>query len=239
MGDLAKGQWRSDLWYIGRPIEEAPKWGRVTQKPGRLYLHVFDWPVDGKLLLPISNKVTNAYLLMRRAERSRPRHAITAWRSVYRRLAIDPMASVIVAKVEGDVQPLDAVAVSQTPDGTIQLSVVDAEIVGSDAKLYGSPEQNLGYWTNSDDYVQWRAKVVKPGDFAVTIKYACEPGSAGSEYKLVIGEKSIRGKISATGGWDDYKLAELGPIRIDQPGTVTITVKPTKKPGLAVMNLHR
>ncbi len=28
------------------------KWGRLTAKPGRLYLHVFDWPADGKLVLP-------------------------------------------------------------------------------------------------------------------------------------------------------------------------------------------
>lgn len=27
-------------------------WGRLTAKPGRLYLHVFDWPADAKLVLP-------------------------------------------------------------------------------------------------------------------------------------------------------------------------------------------
>jgi len=27
-------------------------WGRITAKPGRLYLHVFDWPQDGKLMVP-------------------------------------------------------------------------------------------------------------------------------------------------------------------------------------------
>ncbi len=27
-------------------------WGRITAKPGRLYLHVFDWPADGKLVIP-------------------------------------------------------------------------------------------------------------------------------------------------------------------------------------------
>jgi alpha-L-fucosidase len=39
-------------------------WGRCTQKPGRLYLHVFDWPKDGKLVVPgLKNKVGKAYLL--------------------------------------------------------------------------------------------------------------------------------------------------------------------------------
>jgi len=43
-------------------------WGRCTSKPidggTRLYLHVFDWPVDGKLVVPgIFNKSRQAFLL--------------------------------------------------------------------------------------------------------------------------------------------------------------------------------
>ena len=47
------------------PLPKAPAWGRVTQKPGKLYLHVFDWPKDGKLVVPPlgNKKITAAYLL--------------------------------------------------------------------------------------------------------------------------------------------------------------------------------
>lgn len=39
-------------------------WGRCAAKPGKLYLHVFDWPEDDKLELPcLRNKVEKAYLL--------------------------------------------------------------------------------------------------------------------------------------------------------------------------------
>jgi alpha-L-fucosidase len=38
-------------------------WGRCTQKPGKLFLHVFDWP-RGKLKVPgLNSKVKQAYLL--------------------------------------------------------------------------------------------------------------------------------------------------------------------------------
>jgi alpha-L-fucosidase len=49
------------------PLDAAPPWGRVTQKGKMLYLHVFDWPSDGKLEL---KGVTggNAWLL---ADRNR------------------------------------------------------------------------------------------------------------------------------------------------------------------------
>ena len=38
-------------------------WGRATLKGQKLYLHVFNWPKDGKLVVPFSNKITKAYLL--------------------------------------------------------------------------------------------------------------------------------------------------------------------------------
>ena len=45
-----------------RPASPFPRltWGRCTQKPGRLFLHIFDWPSSGKLELPLKNRVTKA-----------------------------------------------------------------------------------------------------------------------------------------------------------------------------------
>jgi len=37
-------------------------WGRATQKGQTLYLHVFDWPKNGKLSIPLTNKITKAWL---------------------------------------------------------------------------------------------------------------------------------------------------------------------------------
>ncbi len=34
------------------PLAAQPAWGRVTLKGDTLYLHVFDWPADGKLVVP-------------------------------------------------------------------------------------------------------------------------------------------------------------------------------------------
>lgn len=50
-------------------LAQAPAWGRITRKPAgkgqaeRLYLHVFDWPADGVLRLPLAGKVDAAVLL--------------------------------------------------------------------------------------------------------------------------------------------------------------------------------
>jgi len=38
-------------------------WGRSTRKGQTLYLHVFNWPANGVLQVPLKNQVTKAYLL--------------------------------------------------------------------------------------------------------------------------------------------------------------------------------
>jgi alpha-L-fucosidase len=38
-------------------------WGRATRKGQKLYLHVFDYPVNARLGVPMANKITKAYLL--------------------------------------------------------------------------------------------------------------------------------------------------------------------------------
>jgi alpha-L-fucosidase len=49
------------------PFATQPPFGRATSKPGRVYLEVFNWPADGKLLVPAWGKtVKTAYLLANR-----------------------------------------------------------------------------------------------------------------------------------------------------------------------------
>ena len=40
-----------------------PAWGRITQKGSHLYLHVFDWPADGELIVPVSAEAVECRLL--------------------------------------------------------------------------------------------------------------------------------------------------------------------------------
>jgi alpha-L-fucosidase len=46
------------------PLKVQPAWGRVTQKDNTLYLHVFDWPADGNLVVPgLKDQIASASLL--------------------------------------------------------------------------------------------------------------------------------------------------------------------------------
>jgi len=64
----AIGKWLQtngeSIYGTGASCFAALPWGRCTSKPGILYLHVFDWPADGKLIVPLlKNKIEQAYLL--------------------------------------------------------------------------------------------------------------------------------------------------------------------------------
>ena len=69
------GQRRGDLRHVGQPLQTArlgPLHAEAAAKT-RLYLHVFDWPKDGKLNVPAkAETIQKAYLLAEPAKTALP-----------------------------------------------------------------------------------------------------------------------------------------------------------------------
>jgi alpha-L-fucosidase len=103
----AIGQWmnlNSESIYgtTASPLGEVP-WGRCTAKPGKLYLHVFDWPANGKLEVSgIKNKVKKAYLLTDKKQAKLSVTSTGAEKIVISvpSKAADPINTVIVLQIE-------------------------------------------------------------------------------------------------------------------------------------------
>ena len=86
------------------PFKKLPFNGRCTRKPGKLFLHVFDWPADGKLVVPMTSAVTKAYLL---ADPAKPLSVAGGEKGQTITLpaaAPDKIATVIVAEIAGEPQ---------------------------------------------------------------------------------------------------------------------------------------
>jgi alpha-L-fucosidase len=89
----------------------APKWGRVTTKSNQdgatiLYLHVFDWPTDGKISVPgLKNMVRGAQLLATgESLKTAQSENISGVTVEVARAAVDPVDTVIALEIDGPVK---------------------------------------------------------------------------------------------------------------------------------------
>jgi alpha-L-fucosidase len=214
------------------PFGRLP-WGRCTAKPGRLYLHVFNWPKDGMLAVPgIENEITGARLLAGGAElRVRGAEGKTLIELPSR--APDEVDSVVALDVVGEVE-VAAFMVRADKSGAYTCEAADAALHGG--LQYEADKKCVGYWTEADYWASWDLKVARPGRFNVAATYANT--EAGSEFVLGVGERKISGRVRSTGSWTDFVTDTLGELKLDTAGKVTLSIKATKKVGPGVMNLR-
>ena len=243
---IAMGKWlkvNGEAIYgtTAGPYRRYPSWGRDTAKGNTLYLHVYDWPKTGRLTLSgLKNKVLKACLLADPKRRALPVTLDDKGRLVIDLTAQYPREHVTVLTLRLDGKPEVDERIYPRPDGSVLLHAATADTHGKNIRFEKEhiEKGNIGHWTDPKAWVSWEQVVLKPGKYDVALRYACEKGSEGSSFVIAAGDRKIEGKIAEqTGSWDAYKTVRLGQIQIDRQADYTITLKPTAKPGLAVMNL--
>ena len=202
-------------------------WGRCTAKIGKsnttLYLHVWNWPADGRLVVPgLKNKVKSARLL---ATGEKLKTSATDEGVVIQvpATAPDAISSTIVVKISGRPE-VDETVLKQAADGSIALPAVNADLFGGVQYESGSGKDDVGYWTDASDYVSWTFKVNQPGKYAVTAVTAAQ---GTGNYQVSIGDQKISGTAPNTGDYTAFQSTQLaGALELSAPGIVTLTVKP-------------
>jgi len=226
------------------PFKKMSFDGRCTVKGNTMYLQVFAWPEASLKLAGLKTPVTSAKFVDGGAaaqvsrvleENGAPVLAIE------RPAKIDPFATVVALELAGPPEVIEVGSIiSPQADGKFILKAADAEVHGTTAQYEsGGGKDNIGFWTNRNDFVTWTINVKTEGDYAVEITYACDNGSSGSEYTVGVSDTTkVSGKIEATGDWAKFKSESLGKIHLPV-GKQTLTVKATSMPRGAVMNLQR
>jgi hypothetical protein len=127
----------------------------------------------------------------------------------------------------------------QSADGTVALPARTAEILGVQVRYEPAPHKNtLGYWTRVEDQVRWDFTLTRPGTFAVEALQGCGKGQGGSEVEFDFGGQKLRWTVEDTGGFQNFKARLVGSVTFGEVGRHTLTVRPVRKAGAAVMDLR-
>src|SRR5439155_350802 len=128
----------------------------------------------------------------------------------------DKISSTIVLQLKGAPE-VGLMSIIQKRDGSVSLPAREAHLHGT-AFQYESagPLDDIGYWTNPDDWADWDFKVAKPGRFEVSAVIAAP---AGSPFDISVGGQTVHCKGPATGNYITFQTVELGSITIPAAGT--------------------
>lgn len=217
-----------------------PFWGRITTKRGpnntTFYLHVFDWPADGRLQVPLANEVQACYLL---ADSDRSFHITRGDDGMTVQLtgsAPDAICSVVVLKVAGAPKVLH-LNVSQAPDGSVTLAAPDAAIhdaAGTQLRCE-VPGSNIGYWFNPKGWVEWKFKLLRPGSFDATAMIASP--ADGVRLRVEAGGREVTVAVPQTGSYGKYRRVKIGHITLSKAGLVSLSLRPVVE-GWHAINLR-
>ncbi len=219
-------------------------WGRCTKKlhdgGATLYLQVFDWPTDGKLVVPgLKNKVQKAYLLADAEKKNLTVSTVYSTIGDEKAVAVGPAApdkicSVVVLEVQGDLN-VETPLPTQDASGKITLNAADAVCSGEEVKTEERDGQtNIGFWTNPEDSIQWEFKVTKPGKFTVSAEIAA-PESG--RFEVRVGTEKLDATAPKTGDYGKFQKVTPGELTISATGKNALTVKPVAD-GWHPMNLR-
>ena len=152
------------------PFRKLP-WGRCTRKGNKLYLHVFDWPKNGDLLVPgLRNKAISAKLLANGEKLECERDGENVLVKVPPK-PLDPVATVVALEFEGKLD-VDPMYPTNADDGSIKLTPNDAylEQNGFGAKLVLLKEKQhyfIGNWKSGKATLSWDFDNKRAGKYTV------------------------------------------------------------------------
>ena len=135
--------------------------------------------------------------------------------------------------------PIALVAAVVTPDAKGQLNFLadDATLHGEQLKLEEQGGKScIGYWNNASESISWNAAVAKSGAYRVRATVATVFNNAA--FVVAAGGETVDAKIEATGAWDKFRTIELGLIRVKQPGSVVVQVRPKDADSWRAINLN-
>ncbi len=223
------------------PFRLLPFFGRVTQKGNHLFVHVFDWPEDRRLVLPGLKSAPSAARMLEdpdvKVEATQERHGDTE--QVVLRLPskpTDPIASVVALRFPGSPQ-VEPLVLRPDAAGSLLLPATMAEIRaehGQRAKPVSKGGKTyIGDWSNPNDVVVWNFTMPNESTLRVTVDgRPASQEAIGQRIEISAAGQKVVGKITKEGVVLDGKLTLPG-----RPQSISVKLLDAKRTGSPVMDL--
>jgi alpha-L-fucosidase len=214
-GESIRGTTRTPL-----PVQT---WGESTRKGNTLYLHVFNWPKDGKLIVGgLKSDVKSANPLFTSKEMP---HAIQHLNPLDVSIsglptsAPDKADSVIVLKFAGDIAA-DTNRLLQPQFASETLRAFDGELHGGLRFGPGKKTDDVVMnWAATNQFVIWGVRAATQTEYEVIANYDADAASAGNKFTVT------------------FKLPEKMKLAM-APDSVTGVVKAGKQQSEAIGRVH-
>jgi alpha-L-fucosidase len=221
------------------PLPVQP-WGESTRKANKIFLHVFDWPRDGQLVVGgLKNEVSAAYLLgdpKRKSLRTR-RFNDSDLTVRVPRTTLDKADTVIVLELKGEIQT-NSIRLLSTGDHANVLRSFDGELHGAGLRFGDgkAPRAYVFEWRDPKEWIGWQVRANEPAEYEVSVKYTTASNENRGSYAVSIGQHVLQATIVPTERESEATTVNLGRIKLT-PGKYDIAIKPVEIKGGELMRL--
>jgi alpha-L-fucosidase len=223
------------------PLPVQP-WGTSTRKDNRLYLHVFHWPADGRLVVGgLRSDPSTAHRLHASAGEELGINRLNAddLELTLPAAAPDSIDTVLVLDFPAQIAVNQAIRLS--PTGALStLHVMDGRLDGQGIR-YGDGKTNrdvIEDWSGTDASVTWFVRVPETTTFTVAATYNTHGPTNTGTYTLATAGQTLPGKVVPTENDSTFRTDELGRITLSA-GEHTIVIRPTEITGGNLMRLRQ
>ena len=209
----------------GLPLQS---FGVTTLKDNKLYLHAFNWPNDGKLIVSGLKKelISSAYLLTDAKKKALSIEA-EEWdvKINVPSTMPDTLNTVIVLELKNKLVPSTSSKSQVVSNMNNRLLAFDAKLVGK-GFTHGDGKTGNYFvegWKTMDQSIGWAMRVNKDMKCKVVVKYVASP-AVGGIYKLSLGNTDFVDTTIQMGKKETIITKELGVATLKR-GDVSIIIK--------------
>lgn len=244
VGNWMKVNGESIYGSKGNPFPYNLDWSMYTTNPGKIYVHVFNWPGESLKINGIKSRIKRAYLLADPANSLKIKQKSDTKNNLYSVTlsvpaeAPDKYDSVVVLEFDPDSEIEVYKGLTQQPDGTTTLDPLLAKLnkVAAESSLR---IDNRGYainWINSEDEISFDFSMFSKGEYELQAITAPAGRMAnfqeGRKILVDLNGEEVEFQLNNDGKWIDesnpaqpYFISKLGRIKIDNKGSQTLAMQ--------------